>query len=197
MLNKLLGNQNKSTLFVISAPAGTGKSTLVDKLIAEFPDEIAETCSHTTRKPRRNEISDKHYRFTTVEEFERRIDEGIFLEHAKVFGNYYGTEKNEVQRLSSEGKHAILVIDTQGAMKIKEKVDAIYIFITPPSLEELKRRLFKRQTEDEQTIQRRLEWAEKEMMMSSHYDYIITNEDLEISYQILRSIIIAEEHRRR
>lgn len=194
---KPLGHLKKGLLFVISAPAGTGKSTLVEMLLQEFPDEVAETCSTTTRRPRPNEVSEKHYNFVSIEEFERRIEEGVFLEYAKVFGNYYGTPKNEVLRLEEAGKHVILVIDTQGAMEIKKKVDATFIFISPPSFDELKKRLFKRQTEDEQTIQKRLEWAKQEMMMIPHYDYHIVNEELEVTYQILRSIIIAEEHRRR
>ena len=197
MSSKVLGACEKGLLFVVSAPAGTGKSTLVNKLVSEFPDAVAETVSSTTRQPRPGEVDGKSYTFLTTEAFEKRIEEGAFLEHANVFGNYYGTTKSEVERVQKEGKHAILVIDTQGAMNIKELVDAIYIFITPPSIEELKKRLVGRHTEDEQTILKRLSWAEKEIKMGSNYDYTIINEDLEVSYQILRSILIAEEHKRR
>src|SRR5690349_15617712 len=119
MTIKVLGNKGKALLFVISAPAGTGKSTLVDMLLQEFPDAVAQSCSCTTRKPRPGEISSSHYEFITPNEFEEKIALNEFLEHAKVFGNYYGTRKAEVERLNREDKHVILVIDTQGAMQMK------------------------------------------------------------------------------
>lgn len=197
MSKKILGNPGKRLLFVISAPAGTGKSTLVDMILEEFPSEIAESCSCTTRTPRPNEISNRHYEFLSIEEFEEKIAAHEFLEYAKVFGNYYGTRKEEVTRLHAEGKHVVLVIDTQGAMKIKSQLPAIFIFISPPSLEELRRRLFKRRTEDEEKIQERLLWAKQEIAMASHYDYHIINDHLDTTYQVLRSIFIAEEHKRR
>lgn len=197
MSKKLLGNIDKGLLFVISAPAGTGKSTLVGMLLDEFHEQIAESCSCTTRKPRPGEVAQRHYQFITIEEFETKIAAGDFLEHAKVFGNYYGTRKEEVERLRSEGKHVILVIDTQGAMKLKNQIPAIFIFISPPSFEELRRRLFQRRTEDEEKIQERLLWAKQEIAMAQNYDYHIVNDHLDITYQILRSIFIAEEHKRR
>lgn len=196
MSKKILGNSGNGLLFVISAPAGTGKSTLVDMMLQEFPHEIAESCSCTTRSPRPNEVSNRHYEFLSLEEFERKIEANEFLEYAKVFGNYYGTRREEVNRLQGEGKHVVLVIDTQGAMKIKQQVPAIFIFISPPSFEELRRRLFKRRTEDEEKIQERLLWAKQEIAMAPNYDYHIINDRLEITYQVLRSIFIAEEHKR-
>jgi len=196
MSKKILGNSGNGLLFVISAPAGTGKSTLVDMMLQEFPREIAESCSCTTRSPRPNEVSNRHYEFLSLEEFERKIEANEFLEYAKVFGNYYGTRREEVNRLQGEGKHVVLVIDTQGAMKIKQQVPAIFIFISPPSFEELRRRLFKRRTEDEEKIQERLLWAKQEIAMAPNYDYHIINDRLEITYQVLRSIFIAEEHKR-
>lgn len=197
MNKKILGNSEKKLLFVVSAPAGTGKSTLVDMILTEFPDEVAESCSCTTRQPRQGEILNKHYEFVSINEFEEKIAAHEFLEYAKVFGNYYGTRKKEIERIHSEGKHAVLVIDTQGAVKIRQQIPAIFIFISPPSLEELRCRLFKRRTEDEDKIQERLLWAKQEITMASHYDYHIINDDLEITYHILRSIFIAEEHKRR
>src|SRR5262249_1035708 len=128
MSKKILGNRHQSLLFVISAPAGTGKSTLVDMIVNEFPNDIAQRCSCTTRTPRVGEVADKHYEFISIEEFEEKIAAGAFLEHAKVFGNYYGTQKEEVKRLRSEGKHVVLVIDTQGAMEIKQQIPAVFIF---------------------------------------------------------------------
>ena len=197
MSKKVLGNTDQGLLFVISAPAGTGKSTLVEMLLEEFPDEIVETCSCTTRTPRPGEIAERHYEFISIEEFEKRITAGAFLEYARVFGNYYGTRHEEVARLQAQGKHVVLVIDTQGAMKIRPQLPAIFIFIAPPSFEELRRRLFKRRTEDEEKIQERLLWAKQEIAMAPHYDYHIINDNLEITYQVLRSILIAEEHKRK
>jgi len=197
MSRKVLGNIDKGLLFVISAPAGTGKSTLVEMILSEFPDEIAESCSCTTRSPRPGEVAKKHYEFVGIAEFEERVASKEFLEYAKVFGNYYGTRKEEIARLQAEGKHIVLVIDTQGAMKIKQQIPAIFIFISPPSIEELRRRLFKRRTEDEEKIQERLLWAKQEIAMAQNYDYHITNDHLTITYHVLRSIFIAEEHKRR
>lgn len=193
----MLGNASKGQLFVISAPAGTGKSTLVDMILSEFPHEIAESCSTTTRAPRLGETKGTHYDFVTPEQFERLLKEGVFLEHAEVFGQRYGTRTDEVLRLENEGKHVVLVIDTQGAMQVKKKLDATFIFISPPSYEELRNRLEKRKTEDAESIERRLSWAKKEMTMISHYDYHIVNDNLEVTYQILKSIFIAQEHKRR
>src|SRR5262245_45274444 len=147
MSGKLLGNLQKGLLFLISAPAGTGKSTLVHQLLAEFPETIEESCSCTTRPPRPGEIKEKDYDFLSLQEFEHKIAKEEFLEYAKVFGNYYGTLKSEVRRIQDKGKHAILVIDTQGVVQLKGKVEATSIFIAPPSMEALKERLFKRRTE--------------------------------------------------
>lgn len=197
MSKKVLGNLKKGRIFVISAPAGTGKSTLVDMLLNEFPDAIAESCSSTTRLPRSNEIASAHYEFISVDEFQMKIDRDEFLEYAEVFGAFYGTRRQEVERLQNSGKHVILVIDTQGALQLKSVMpSAIFIFITPPSMEELQRRLFKRQTESQEKIAERLAWAAREFEMIPHYDYHIVNDHLEISYQILRSILVAEEHKK-
>jgi len=195
MQEKILGNRKKGLLFIISAPAGTGKNTLVNMLIKEFPLAVVESCSATTRLPRPLEVQGKDYDFMSVQEFEHRLDAGEFLEHAKVFGTYYGTRKQEVERLEASGQHVFLVIDTQGALQIKQQRQAVLIFISPPTREELRLRLFRRNTEDEATIQQRLDWAEKEMEMIPHYDYHIVNDNLELSYQVLRGIVIAEAHR--
>lgn len=195
MVAKILGNLNRGLVFVVSAPAGTGKTTLVRMLINEF-DCVAESVSCTTRKIRPGEIPGRDYYFLTEEEFEAKKREGDFLEHAKVFDNEYGTSREYVMKNQAAGKHVFLVIDTQGAMKLKkESFDAIYVFLSPPSLEELKQRLCKRQTESKETIEKRLSWAEHEMQMACYYDYHIINDNLENAYTILRSIVIAEEHR--
>lgn len=197
MSKKVLGNEKRGRLFIVSAPAGTGKSTLVEMILGEFPHEVAESCSCTTRAARPGEVDGLHYTFVSFEEFEKEIEATAFLEYAKVFGNYYGTRKEEVERLRHQGKHVVLVIDTQGAMQIKQEVDGVFIFISPPSLDELRRRLLKRCTETPEKIEERLEWAKHELPLAVHYDYHIVNDDLAITYQILRSILIAEEHKRR
>jgi guanylate kinase len=195
MAGKVLGNLKKGLVFVLSAPAGTGKTTLVRMLRDEFPI-VVESVSCTTRPPRSGEASGRDYHFLSEAEFEKRIKQGDFLEHAKVFGHYYGTSKEFVLSEQEKGKHVFLVIDTQGAMELKKKhFPCIFIFISPPSLEELRERLIKRKTETEETLQRRLSWAEQEITMAPHYDYHIVNENLGFAYDILRSIVIAEEHR--
>jgi guanylate kinase len=196
MLNKLLGNLKKGLLFVLSAPAGTGKTTLAHMLCEEFPC-VTMSVSCTTRKPRGNEEEGKHYYFLSREAFQEKIRAGEFLEYAEVFGNYYGTTKSSVIAAQEKGKHVLLVIDTQGALQVKEKMPATLIFIRPPSMEELKIRLMKRQTEDEKMIEERLSWAQKELAMASHYDYDIVNDDLKVAYETLRSILIKEENKNR
>lgn len=198
MSKKVLGNSQRGLLFVVSAPAGTGKSTLVEMLRAEFPDVVAESCSSTTRPKRAGEVEGLHYEFISVAEFESHIKAGAFLEHATVFGNYYGTRKQIVNALLAEGKHVVLVIDTQGAMQVlKQMPEAITLFISPPSWEELKRRLLNRQTESDEMIEERLKWARHEIEMMPYYHYHITNDNLVVTYQILRGIFIAEEHKNR
>ena len=191
----LLGGLQKGMVIVISAPAGTGKTTLSKMLMDEFPS-VTESISCTTRKKRRGEIEDVHYHFMDNETFEDKIEAGEFLEYAKVFGNYYGTLKTHVDQKCHRGHHVLLVIDTQGALELKEQgYPAVYIFIEPPSIGELRQRLFNRKTEQEQHIEERLKWAEKEMELKKHYDYIVKNDNLHRAYDILRSILIAEEHK--
>ncbi len=195
MVAKILGNLSHGLVFIISAPAGTGKTTLVRMLINEF-DCIAESVSCTTRKIRPGEIPGRDYFFLTDEEFNAKKSAGDFLECAEVFGHQYGTCREYVMKNQSTGKHVFLVIDTQGAMKLKKQhFPAVYVFLSPPSQEELKQRLHKRQTENPETIEKRLSWAEQEMEMTNHYDYHIVNDNLDNAYTILRSIVIAEEHR--
>jgi guanylate kinase len=194
-MQKLLGNLSKGFVFVISAPAGTGKTTLVRMLSQEFPC-IYESISCTTRPPRPGEIDGKDYHYLTRSEFEEKIYQGEFLEYAEVFGYYYGTSRAHVLKQQQMGNHVFLVIDTQGAMQLKNSdFPAFYIFLSPPSLSELKERLIKRKTESMEAIEKRLSWAEAEMAMVQNYDYHIVNDNLTQAYIILRSIVIAEEHR--
>lgn len=199
MLNrteKLLGNLSKGLVFVVSAPAGTGKNTLVNMLKNEFPC-VVESVSCTTRSPRKGERDGQEYHFLTKQQFDAKIQLGDFLEYAEVFGNYYGTSLEYVLLQQTQGNHVILVIDTQGALQVKKKIDAISIFLVPPSLEILRERLTSRMTENAEEIERRLQIAQKELEMMSHYDYSIVNGDLQIAYEVLRSIIISEEHKMR
>jgi guanylate kinase len=194
MAEQLLGNLSKGLIFVLSAPAGTGKTTLVKLLKEEF-SSIVESVSCTTRKPRVGEVDGKDYHFISQEQFKKKIAMGDFLEYAEVFGNFYGTSREYVLLEQARGKHLLLVIDTQGAMQIREKIDAIFIFLSPPSMEVLRERLYQRKTESVEEAERRLLFAKEEMAMIQHYDYCIINENLDVAYQVLRSIVIAEERR--
>lgn len=193
---KVLGELKQGLIFIISAPAGTGKTTLVRKLQEEFSC-VVESISYTTRLPRPLEVPDKDYHFITVSEFEQKIQEGEFLEYAKVFGHYYGTSRKFLGVQRSLGNHIVLVIDTQGAMYLKQSLDAVFIFICPPNLDTLKERLLARKSENSKAIEERLLWAKKEMEQAQYYDYKIVNDRLDTAYDVLRSILIAEEHRNR
>lgn len=191
---KVLGELKQGLIFVISAPAGTGKTTLVRMLQKEFSCVI-ESISYTTRAPRPGEVSGRDYHFIAVEEFEKRIRDQEFLEYATVFGNFYGTSKKFLEEQQKLGKHVLLVIDTQGALQLMGRLKACFIFIKPPSMEALKQRLHARKSESEIAMNERLSWAKKEMELSSKYDYLIVNDELLTAYDVLRSILIAEEHR--
>lgn len=190
----LLGETKEGLIFIVSAPAGTGKTTLAQRLVSEFSSVIA-SISYTTRQPRDQEIQGVHYHFISHSEFEAKIAAEEFLEYVQLYGTYYGTSKQWVQEQQKQGKHVVLVIDTQGALRIKHQLPVVSIFIRPPSLEVLRQRLIQRQTESLEVIEKRLKWAEKELMVAQHYDYQLVNDDLEIAYQVLRSIVIAECHR--
>jgi guanylate kinase len=186
-------NVEKGLFFVISAPSGAGKTTLVRKLTKEF-HSVVESISYTTRKKREGEIEGKDYFFISKEKFEEKIKNKEFLEYAHVFGNYYGTSKKWIEEKLKKKKHIVLVIDTQGAKELRGKIKGAFIFIVPPNIQELKNRLLKRKDHPKE-IEKRISWAENELKEIKNYDYKITNEDLKTSYDVLRSIIIAEVHR--
>lgn len=192
----LLGDHKKGLLFVLSAPAGTGKTTLINKLMKEFPS-VKMSISYTTRQPRVGEVDGRDYHFITESEFEEKIAASDFLEYIKLYGCYYGTSSRWLKEQRESGKHIFLVIDTQGGRLIREKVDASYIFIMPPSISALESRLVKRKTETPEKLQQRLVWAENEMNAAQEYDYQLINDDLDTAYQILRSILVAQCHRNR
>jgi guanylate kinase len=196
MKEKLLGNLKKGLAVVLSAPAGTGKTTLIQMLKNEF-DCVIPSISFTSRPPRPNEVDGRDYNFITEDQFKQKIEEGEFLEYVELYGFYYGTSKRWVEEKLDQGKHVFLVIDTQGAKQLRGHFPAIFIFLKPPSLEELKSRLSNRKTETFEMLEKRLNWAVKEMEAVKYYDYLVMNDDLTIAYQVLRSILIAEERKLR
>lgn len=194
-MTQLLGDRKEGLAFILSAPAGTGKTTLVQRLLKEFPSIVA-SISYTTRQPRKDEIQGVHYHFIDESEFKKKIATDEFLEYVKLYGIYYGTSRQWIRDQQKKGKHIVLVIDTQGALQLKGHFQAPLIFIRPPSLEILRSRLIQRRTETPQMIQQRLDWAQKELDAAKEYDYEIINDDLEIAYQVFKSIFIAECHKR-
>lgn len=189
----LLGKIERGLLFIVSAPAGTGKTTLVDKLIGNYPNSLARSISCTTRAPRGHEKNLQDYIFLTEEEFKEKKEAGAFLESAKVFNHDYGTLKSTVYALQNQGKHVFLVIDTQGAMQLKGSADTVFVFIKPPSMEVLQKRLASRRTESEEAIRLRLSYAQLEMEQAKNYDAIIINDDLETAYQEFKTLIEQKE----
>lgn len=193
-MEKLLGGLKRGLVFVVSAPSGTGKSTLVNMLYREF-NCVKQSISYTTRKPRSGEVDGRDYHFITHEAFEKKIEEGDFLEYAKVYSDYYGTSHQFVKEQQEAGFHVILVIDTQGALQLMKSFKATFIFISPPNMDALRTRLNARLSDTNETIEKRLSWAEKEISLAPRYDYHIINDDLQIAYTVLKSIFIAVEHK--
>ena len=183
-------------VIIVSAPSGSGKSTLVNALM-EHVRGIRFSVSYTTRAPRGAERDGESYHYISREEFERRIRAGEFLEHAEVFGNYYGTHRSYVDAAANAGFDLLLDIDVQGAMQVMEKLpDAVTIFILAPSREVLEQRLRKRSEDPEETIQRRLREASEEVRFAGRYSYALINDDVAESVQNLVSIVRAERVKR-
>ncbi len=181
----------KGSLYIISAPSGAGKTSLVGKLITE-DDRIVVSISSTTRDMRPGEENGVNYHFLSLEAFEAKINEDDFLEHAKVFENYYGTSKTSVDNQLKAGKDVILEIDWQGAQQVRKKIpEATSIFILPPSREELLRRLTGRGTDSEEVIAKRMQEASSEMSHYNEFDYIVINNNFDIALQQLKSIFCA------
>ncbi len=183
-------------LLVVSAPSGAGKTTLCKRLLAE-ESEISFSISYTTRPPRPKEVPGKDYFFISRELFQKMLKEGAFLEWAEVYGNLYGTAKEPVLKALNQGRDILLDIDVQGAFQVREKLgpEAVLVFILPPSLEELERRLRARSTEDEATLKRRLEEAKREIAQAHRFDYLVLNDILEEALFRLRAILHAERQR--
>ena len=183
--------QRSGIALVICAPSGTGKTTLTQRLIAEFP-RFAFSVSCTTRQPRQGETHGKDYEFLPVEEFLRRRDAGFFAEWAEVHGNYYGTPLESTRDLLASGRDMLFDIDVQGAAQLRRTIPgARLIFILPPSKEELERRLRNRGTENEESFNRRLAMAERELAQAHWFNLWIVNDDIELAWQELRAAYIA------
>jgi guanylate kinase len=180
-------------LLIVSSPSGAGKTTLTRRLLGEFP-EFRFSVSHTTRKPRPNEVEGRDYHFVSEEAFRKIIEDGGLAEWAEVHGNLYGTSVTEIDQARDEGKSGVLFdVDYQGARQIKEKFpDAIGVFILPPSMEELRRRLERRGSDDAISRRRRFEKAREEIEHYPFFDYMIVNDDLERALSELRGIVLAE-----
>ena len=190
-----MNSQHIGNIFIISAASGTGKTTLVSRLTHHY-DTIRVAVSHTTRPPREGEQHGKQYYFVSPEKFMQLVGDGVFLEHAKVFGNYYGTSMLEVRELINKGVDVILEIDVQGATQIRQALpNAISIFILPPSLAVLEERLRKRKTDSEDVIVRRLNEARHEIQQAIEFDYIVVNNDLVETENHLLSIIRSQRFR--
>jgi guanylate kinase len=194
-------------LLLVSAPSGAGKTTLCERLLAEFPD-LRYSVSCTTRRPREGERDGEDYRFISSEEFDARAARGGFLEHAVVHGNRYGTPRREVEEALAAGLDVLMDIDVQGAEQIRGRLaeagerDPLRaaladVFIAPPSMEVLRRRLEDRATDAPETIERRMRQAAAEMERWREYRYLVVNDVLGEAYDALRAILVAERHRAR
>ena len=182
----------RGVLFVFSGPSGVGKGTLKAKLFEEFADRIAYSVSATTRGPREGEVDGKDYFFISRQEFERRVQNNEFLEHAEFAGNCYGTPRAYVEKLLDSGMNVVLEIDVQGALQVmKSMPECVSVFILPPNFEELEHRLRGRGTETEEKVRERLETAKRELPYAPQYDYQIVNGgDIEAAYQSLREVFL-------
>ncbi|OLB24989.1 MAG: guanylate kinase [Nitrospirae bacterium 13_2_20CM_2_63_8] len=187
--------RRQGILFVVSAPSGAGKTSLCQELVSQLPD-LRYSVSYTTRKPRPAEIADRHYHFVDEATFRDMIKEGAFLEWAEVYGNLYGTPRAPIKEWISQGIDVLLDIDTQGALQIRRhEPDAVSIYILPPSLEVLRRRLEDRKGDAPDEIARRLKKARDEVKHYRDYIYVIINEDFKFAVRQLEAIVLAERSR--
>lgn len=186
--------EHSGKLFIISGPSGAGKGTICQRLVEDSKVEVS--VSMTTRTPRPGEIDGKSYYFTTREDFQKQIENDGFLEYAEVYGNYYGTPKQKVNEKLSDGTDVVLEIDIQGALNVKEAYpEGIFIFILPPSMAELRKRITGRGSETEEAINLRLSQTLKEVSYIDKYDYCVVNGDLEEAVARVKAIVMAEHSR--
>ncbi len=183
----------RGLLIVLSGPSGVGKGTVRKALFDMEGHDLVYSISMTTRPPRGDEVDGEDYYFVSKEEFERRIREDGFLEWAEFVGNYYGTPKDKVEAQLKQGKEVVLEIEVQGALQVREKTnDGVFVFIAPPSKEALYRRLLRRGTESNETIQKRMDKAEREFPIAHKYDYIVVNDEVTNAADRVLAIIRAE-----
>ena len=183
---------NKGLLIVVSGPSGAGKGTIC-KALLEKHDDLFISVSATTRQPRAGEVDGVNYHFITKEDFIKRVEQKDFLEYAEVYGNYYGTK---VEEMLNSGKNVILEIDIQGALKVKENFkEGVFIFILPPSMEELKQRIIKRGSETPESLMRRFKSAYQEINYISKYNYAVVNDIVDVAVSKIEGIITAEKCR--
>ncbi len=189
---------NKGLLIVLSAPSGSGKTTILKKVMSRLPG-LVFSVSHTTRRPRPGEEDGRDYFFVNEQEFTtlRDASPSGFLEWAEVYGHLYGTGRESVERQRVAGFDVILDIDVQGAAQVCYNAGPVTVFMAPPSMDELSRRLKGRGSEDKSTIERRLEGAEREMAVAGFYDYLIVNDELDTAVESLCSVVVAERLRQR
>ncbi|WP_317313611.1 guanylate kinase [Absicoccus porci] len=181
----------RGLLIILSGPSGVGKGTIRKYFEKDDRLNLAYSTSMTTRSPRQGEKDGVDYFFTTKEKFEEAIKNGDLLEYAEFVGNYYGTPLNEVERLRNEGKNVLLEIEVQGATQVQKRCpDALSIFIIPPSMDELERRIRGRRSEPEEIIQQRLAKASHEMKMIPNYKYIVCNDDPKLAAELIKTIIL-------
>jgi len=183
-------------LFIVSAPSGAGKTSLL-KALVESTDRICVSVSHTTRAPRPGETDGQHYHFVDTATFERMVAAGEFVEHARVFDNHYGTSAAAVMNELVAGRDVVLEIDWQGARQVRERFrDAVSVFILPPSVEELRRRLSARGQDAEEIVERRMRDALSELSHFDEYDYLVVNDRFETALEDLRALMRAQRLRR-
>lgn len=188
--------KNKGLIIILSSPSGAGKSSLA-KALLEIDNNLRLSISATTRKPRPNEQDGVNYYFKTKSEFEELVKQNQFLEHAKIYDNYYGTPKKHVENLLNQGLDVLFDIDWQGARSIKQNaINAVSIFILPPNLEVLEQRLRNRAADNEEAIQLRMVSAQAEISHSNEYDHIITNDDFNDTLQQIHAIILEKRNKR-
>lgn len=186
----------RGSLFIVSAPSGAGKTTLLGELFKTVSG-LFFSVSHTTRPPRPGEMDGRDYHFVGRQDFQRMRDEGLFLEWAEVHGNFYGTSRAAVDEVLDRGGDIILDIDVQGARQVRAKASAISVFIIPPSMQALAARLRGRGTDDERTIELRLQNAVMEMEAMEGYDHIVVNDTLDEAAAMLRAVVLAQRSKDR